>query len=77
MAIPGEYDDLLKWPALVILTIELVNQCGCQNVKSHRMWGKPIGHELTNMHVSRNSSSGIQEKVCYISILNHLDIHSF
>ena len=34
LAMTGEYENWLKWPARVDFTIKLVNQCGGCNVKS-------------------------------------------
>ena len=45
-AMPGEYDQQLKWPARATFTIELLHQQGGQNVqhtKTTREWGKPDG----------------------------------
>ena len=43
-SMPGEYDDLLKWPARVVFTIELINQKGRENAiyKSGEVkWSRP------------------------------------
>ena len=40
----GEYDHMLKWPARVKFTLELINQMGGENFRSTRVreWNKPI-----------------------------------
>ena len=42
-SLPGEFDDQLKWPAKAKFTIELVNQCGNNNVIAGgcNSWVKP------------------------------------
>ena len=48
--VPGEYDNSLKWPVQVDVTIEIVNQCGGPNVKSRIQceWDKPTKYELVS-----------------------------
>ena len=69
-AMPGKYDDLLKWPAQVKFTIEVINQCGGQNVKSQSLcrWDKPTNIKLGSLFYAIFP---------HIFILKHLDIHSY
>ena len=43
-AMPGEFDDQLKWPAKAEFTVELINQQGGQNVSYSRQaeWERPM-----------------------------------
>ena len=43
-AMPGEFDEQLKWPAKAEFTVELINQQGGQNVSYSRQseWERPI-----------------------------------
>ena len=79
-AMPGEYDNLLKWPALVKFTLEIINQCSGPNItsKSSCTWDKPNNYKLVSTF-----SGGITYftlAMCappYVSILKHSDIHSY
>ena len=69
-AMTGKYDDLLKWPAQVNFTIEDINLCGGQNVKSQSLcrWDKPTNIKLGSLFYAMFP---------HIFILKHSDIHSY
>ena len=51
-SLPGEFDGQLKWPVKVNFTLELVNQCGNDNViaEGYDSWDKPsIRSFITNI----------------------------
>ena len=73
---PGEYDNWLKWPAQVDITIELVNRCGGQNVKSRSSckWDKPSQSEYICKFCHY---SNLKDFYRPHKFMNHSDIDSF
>ena len=79
-AMPGKYDSLLKWPAQVNFTLEIINQCSGPNVISQSLcrWDKQNNYKLVSTF-----SGGITYFTLaifappYVSILKHSDIHSY
>ena len=65
----GEYDDVLKWPVNVKITLQLINQQGgdnaCHSVTS--TWTKPIGEYGIRYGIYRRT----------FGFLNHSELSSF
>ena len=70
-SMPGEYDNSLKWPVLVDLTIEIINQHGGPNVTSRiaSKWGKPTNYiSVGTFGISR---------LYHTCIMMHTELHRY
>ena len=71
-AMSGEFDDQLKWPAKALLTIELINQRGGENVRQTMqwIWSKPT-REYYHLGQFKRTRGGFVEHSKINSFLNN------
>ena len=77
---PGQYDNWLRWPAQVDLTIELIDQCGGLNVESQLSckWDRPTNYKLvTTIYRDISYITLLRSAVPYNCFTDHSDIDRF
>ena len=77
---PGQYDNWLKWPAQVDLTIELIDQCGGRNFESQFSckWDRPTNYKLvTTIDCNISCITLLRRTVSYNCFMDHSDIDRF
>ena len=79
-AMPGKYDYLLKWPAEVSFTMEVINQCGGGNVvlRSTCNWDKPCKDKFVSNFIGGKSYFTLAgSRFPYVGTIRHSDIRNY